>query len=890
VATTVASLRILLGLDSKDVKDGAGSVKSELKGIQGEAKKTQGALDDMKKGAAQGLGIGVGLGGFQAASAAVQQLTGFLTDAVKAAQEDEQSVAQLNASLNANAPLWRENANAIDAQIKAAQRLGFTDDEVRGSLSRLSAVTHDVNESLKIQQTAMDLARFKNISLESATQALVQVEAGRYRGLAALGINIKDIHNRTEALAAVQKVAAGSAEAWGKTSAGAAQEAGIAFGEAQESIGRGLLPVITELSHAVRDILAPALQVVADNLPLIEQAAAGVAIAFGVKMVLGVGAATAAIVAQEGVVGVLTAAYTALKIEAALAWIAQAGPAGLVAGGAFLAYLGITAAVNASNEAQKNAIPILADLAAQQQALDAQLVEGTITQDQYNASSDALVQKQRDAIAAAKDAKDAAASQAAGVTGLTGVVDTQTVAIDGLAGTHVTLTHNVDEATGAFADEYNRMNGLVPVAKDLSNAVLDLSATHTTLANNVDEKTAAMGDDFRAMQKPIEDTTGTVSDLQRAIDLLPSDVQIRIKVTTTAEAVGGHNVAEKIGTATDIATGAGDPSIAQGNADFIRDNAERQRQIDEARKRDRDRAAADAKAARDKAAADAKRAAAEAKRAEDELNRQRVEIANKTFDRMSDAAHKYFDDLHKANLKAIDDAQKAADAQIEAQKKANLQPATAAEARLRAVQQARQLASLQADLAAAKTPEERLRAQQALSDFQAQARIDFLRKQGEDANAILDETKKTQDQGFADQRDKENKRNQDQVNLFDENLKSLREYVGKHPAEWKKSIDKVAAVLKAAGVDYEKVGKENADAYIRGVNKGFAGFGVAAPGGKAPAAGASPALMASAGLIPVGGGVKGDVYLDGAKVGEFIERYLAANASATTSGYTARHN
>src|SRR4029077_1626260 len=109
----------------------------------------------------------------------------------------------------------------------------------------------------------------------------------------------------------------------------------------------------------------------------------------------------------------------------------------------------------------------------------------------------------------------------------------------------------------------------------------------------------------------------------------------------------------------------------------------------------------------------------------------------------------------------------------EAQKKANLEPATAAEARLRAVQQQRQLAKLQADMAAAKTPEERLAATQALSDFNAQARIDFLRKQGEDANTILDETKKKTDQGYADQKDAENRRNADQVNLFDENLKSL---------------------------------------------------------------------------------------------------------------------
>jgi hypothetical protein len=107
MATTVASLRILLGLDSKDVRDGAGSVKSELKGIQAEAKKTQSTFDEIKRGIGQGLGIGAGLGGFQVASQGVSQFVGFLNDAVKSAQEDEQSVAQLTAAIKANVPAWR---------------------------------------------------------------------------------------------------------------------------------------------------------------------------------------------------------------------------------------------------------------------------------------------------------------------------------------------------------------------------------------------------------------------------------------------------------------------------------------------------------------------------------------------------------------------------------------------------------------------------------------------------------------------------------------------------------------------------------------------------------------------------------------------------------------
>jgi hypothetical protein len=866
VATTVASLRILLGLDSKDVKDGAGSVKSELKGIQSEAKKTQGALDDMKRGAAQGLGIGVGIGGFQAASQAVSALTGFLTDAVKAAQQDEQSVAQLSASLKANVPLWNGATDAIDKQTAAAQRLGFTDDDVRGSLQRLVPVTHDINEALKIQQTAMDLARFKNVDLATATDALVQVEAGRYRGLAALGINIKDIHNRTEALAAVQKVAAGSAEAWGNTSANAAKEAGIAFDEAQESIGRHLLPVVTELEHGMRDVVAPALVEVGNHMEEIGTIAA----------ILG------ATLLTQTVIGFAQTALAAARLALTMAPL----PASVTAAGASFTVAAVEAdalavGMNTAGAAAKGAVPIFGLLAVAIEGINKPAVTQFLAD--FNKDLPGATGK----VANLKDAFAAAGDTIGHVTAvLDANADAETnnsAQLTALAAAHGVVADAAATAAASFVD--------------FGAASIDSSAGLTAFAaasnSAADGANAAIGP-LSAEEAMLNRVAFAADVAARNLAALGTAATVANQASTDALRRAG----EVPGIVPGGLVGGGGPTVQPGvqNQDLL-DAVKRAGELADFNKRQHDKAVADAKAAAAKAEAERKRAAAEAKRAEDELNRQRVEIANKTFDRMADAAHRYFDDLHKANLKSIDDAQKTADALIEAQKKANLEPATAAEVRLRAVQQQRQLAKLQADLAAAKTPEERLAATQALSDFQAQARIDFLHKQGEDANAILDEQKKKQDQGYADQKDAENRRNADQVNLFDENLKSLREYVGKHPAEWKKATDSVMKVLHAAGIDYEKVGAENANSYITGVKKVFSGFGPgpAAPGGKAPAAGTdrlltNPAVAATAGLIPVGGGVKGDVYLDGNKVGEFIERYLAANASATTSGYTARHN
>jgi len=128
---------------------------------------------------------------------------------VRSAIDDEASVQRLTSALRANVAGWDGNLDAINKNIEAGMRLGFTDDDLRESLAFLTGATHDIGKAQEIQSTAMDLARFKGIDLKSATEALVKVEAGRFRILASLGIQLKAGATQTEALAAVQAIAAG---------------------------------------------------------------------------------------------------------------------------------------------------------------------------------------------------------------------------------------------------------------------------------------------------------------------------------------------------------------------------------------------------------------------------------------------------------------------------------------------------------------------------------------------------------------------------------------------------------------------------------------------------------------------------------------------------------
>ena len=197
---------------------------------------------------AKALAFGVSL-----AATAVSKLGGVMADAVQDAIADEESQARLGAALKANVPGWNSNTAAIEANIKTKQRLGFADDELRDSLSGLLGATHNVAEAQDIQNTAMDLARFKNISLSDASEALTKVEAGSYRILKSLGIVLKDGATQTDALAAVQAVAQGQAEAYAETNRGKLLASQVAVNEAMEDFGTSILPVVIPLMLAGAD-------------------------------------------------------------------------------------------------------------------------------------------------------------------------------------------------------------------------------------------------------------------------------------------------------------------------------------------------------------------------------------------------------------------------------------------------------------------------------------------------------------------------------------------------------------------------------------------------------------------------------------------------------------
>src|SRR5574343_200236 len=179
-----------------------------------------------------GVGLGAGIGAFGLFTAAAAKAVDGLGDAVTRALEDEASVKRLTVALTDNIPAWNGNTGAIDAFVKKAEGLAFTDDQARDSLTKLAAVTHDLGRAMDDSRLAMDLARLRGIDLATATDINANATA-------------------TEALAAITKAAAGQADAFAETTQGKLVQSQIAYGEALERLGYTVMPAVGTAAGAL---------------------------------------------------------------------------------------------------------------------------------------------------------------------------------------------------------------------------------------------------------------------------------------------------------------------------------------------------------------------------------------------------------------------------------------------------------------------------------------------------------------------------------------------------------------------------------------------------------------------------------------------------------------
>jgi len=198
-----------------------------------------------------------------AASAAFAVKIG--VDSVKAAIADEKSQALLANSLRNTTGATDAAIAATESYIDQTQRaFGIVDDDLRPALSKLASVTGSVTAAQQLLGLAMDVSAGGNVDLGSATNAVTKALQGNYKALKNLGVPITDAMVKSKDLNAILELTA-------KTFGGAAATRAntfefrmirlkIALGEAEETLGKALLPTIEELFKTLTTKVIPAVQ------------------------------------------------------------------------------------------------------------------------------------------------------------------------------------------------------------------------------------------------------------------------------------------------------------------------------------------------------------------------------------------------------------------------------------------------------------------------------------------------------------------------------------------------------------------------------------------------------------------------------------------------------
>lgn len=217
-----------------------------------------------------------------------------LSDATKAAVEDEKSQALLAKQLVNTTGATKEQISQVEKQIGKLQlSASVTDDKLRPAFAQLTRVTGDTTEAMDLLNLATEVSAGSGKSLEAVTMALSKAYGGKMAALTKLGIPMSDsIQNASdyskemtklnklqmeaanttgpEHVKAMEKVAAQQekvnaiaaagidwqgdlAKAFAGSAATAAnadpyQRLTVVMGELQESVGVVLLPVLEKLA------------------------------------------------------------------------------------------------------------------------------------------------------------------------------------------------------------------------------------------------------------------------------------------------------------------------------------------------------------------------------------------------------------------------------------------------------------------------------------------------------------------------------------------------------------------------------------------------------------------------------------------------------------------
>jgi hypothetical protein len=221
-----------------------------------------------------------------------------LKKSVDAAIESEKAQTRLNQAMQGAGLSQDKYGKSIEANIQKTSRLAALDDEdLSDSFAKLVRSTGDVTKATEGMNLAADIARSRNVSLETATKAVEKAYNGSGKALARFGVVVdktsegvdaaklkidtwRDANGKLtdseeikakalltsakkmdnvafsmDAISSAQDKFADGAKKYGETAAGAQERFGVAVENLQEKIGAKLLPVLAKLMEMALKVI-----------------------------------------------------------------------------------------------------------------------------------------------------------------------------------------------------------------------------------------------------------------------------------------------------------------------------------------------------------------------------------------------------------------------------------------------------------------------------------------------------------------------------------------------------------------------------------------------------------------------------------------------------------
>lgn len=182
---------------------------------------------------------------------AVQQVTAFAKASIKAFIEEEKSAALLaNTMKNLGVAFAVPQMETFISQL--SQTAGVADDVLRPAMQKLLSQTGDYFKSQEILTQAIEVSRGSGVELATVVSDLSAAYVGNTKGLKKYNLGLTQAELKTMKFADVQKKLNaqfnGSSAAYLETYAGKMEVLKTAAGEAQETIGKGLVDALALLA------------------------------------------------------------------------------------------------------------------------------------------------------------------------------------------------------------------------------------------------------------------------------------------------------------------------------------------------------------------------------------------------------------------------------------------------------------------------------------------------------------------------------------------------------------------------------------------------------------------------------------------------------------------